>query len=683
MDATCAHCGLPAGRRGVVASVDGRREPYCCYGCVLASQVTRARGEHGAAASILVRLGLAVFFAMNVMMLSLPTYAPVVYGSAADGPLFVVLRVLALAMTAPVLALLGWPIVRTAWAGLRAGALNADGLIALGTFAAFALSVANTVRGSGAVYFDTAAMLLVLVTLGRWLEARARADAVAAVRATLAPAPPVATRLVDGRRETVPPAVLLPGDVVEVGPGAAFPTDGVVLAGAGDVDEAVLTGESRGLPKEPGAAVAGGACSIDGLFQVRVTRPLAASTAARIAALLDDARRTRTAAERAADAVTRRLVPAVMLLAAGGGLWWTWQVGPGRGLLVALAVLVVACPCALGIATPVAIWMGLATAARRGVIVRNGAALERVAGLRTALFDKTGTVTTRVPRLIAIDTAPGTAAEDVLACAAALEAGLTHPVALAVAAAAAARGVTAPAAHGVRVVPGRGVRGEVGGEPLAAGSVRFAAEELGCPPATLAPGERDDDRVLVFGAGRLLGALRFAETPRAGAAEAIAALRAQGVRPGLVTGDARAAAVVPALIPAAEAAVGLLPEQKLAYVRARRDDGPTAMIGDGINDAPALAAADVGIAVGQATDLARLTADVALLGGDLRQVPWLVAHARRVRRVVRQNLAWAFGYNGLAVACALTGRLDPLVAALAMLGSSLGVVANARRLAHE
>ena len=680
MDATCAHCGLPAGRRGVVASVDGRREPYCCYGCVLASQVTRTRGEHGAAASILVRLGLAVFFAMNVMMLSLPTYAPVVYGSAADGPLFVVLRVLALAMTAPVLALLGWPILRTAWAGLRTGALNADGLIALGTFAAFALSVANTVRGRGAVYFDTAAMLLVLVTLGRWLEARARADAVAAVRATLAPVPPSAVRIVDGRREDAPPATLVPGDVVEVAPGAAFPTDGVVLTGAGDVDEAVLTGESRGLAKEPGAEVAGGSCSIDGLFQVRVTRPLAASTAARIAALLDDARRTRTAAERTADAVTRRLVPAVMLLAAGGGLWWTWQAGAGRGLLVALAVLVVACPCALGIATPVAVWMGLAAAARRGVIVRSGAALERVAALRTALFDKTGTVTTRLPRLIAIDAAPGVAAEDVLARAAALEAGLTHPVALAVAAAAAARGMTAPAAHAIRVVPGRGVRGEVGGERLGAGSVRFASEELGCSPATLAPA--DDDRVLVFGAGRLLGALRFAETPRAGAAEAIAELRALDVRPGLVTGDARAAAVVPALIPAADAATGLLPEEKLAYVRARRADGPTAMIGDGINDAPALAAADVGIAVGQATDLARLTADVALLGGDLRQVPWLIAHARRVRRVVRQNLAWSFGYNGLAVACALTGRLDPLVAALAMLGSSLGVVANARRLAR-
>jgi Cu2+-exporting ATPase len=660
--------------RGTVAGETG---DFCCYGCLLALQVTRARGEAGAAASTLVRLGLATFFAMNVMMLSMPAYAPYVYGGAeADGPLFAVLRVLALVFAAPVLVLLGGPILVSAW---RGRGLNTDALIVVATGAAYGLSVVNTVAGRPGVYFDTAAMLLVLVTLGRWLEASARAEAGTAVRALLSPAPAYAIRVRQGARERVAPAALAPGDEVEVAPGAAFPTDGLVLDGMGGVDESALTGESRPVPKLPGATVAGGTCSQDGLFRVRVTAPASASAAARIAALVDSARRERTGAERTADRIVARLVPAVVAIATASGVWWAARAGLEHGVLVALAVLVVACPCALGLATPVAVWTGLAAAARRGVIIRSAPILERAATISDVLFDKTGTLTDGMPRLVRVATAPGVDADAMLARAAAVEAGLGHPLAVAIGAAADARRLAVPAARGVRVLPGRGVCGVVDDEPVVVGSVALAREQ------TRADGGLAEGGVAVVAGDRPLGTLHFVETARTTARTAVEELRSSGIRIGLLSGDTRADAVVPALLTPAEATLGLLPADKVAGVRARRARGRgtvIAMVGDGINDAPALAAADVGIAVADATDLARLTADVVVVGGDLRKIPWLVAHAGRVRRVIRQSLAWAFAYNAVAVALAAGGVLTPVAASLAMVASSIAVVANARRLGH-
>jgi heavy metal translocating P-type ATPase len=673
---TCAHCGLPLGRRSVRGTVEGEQGSFCCYGCLLALQVTRARGEAGAAASILVRLGLAIFFTINVMMLSMPAYAPYVYGGAqADGPLFLVLRVLALVFTAPVLVLLGGPILASAW---RGGGLNTDALIVVATGAAYVLSVVNTLAGRAGVYCDTAAMLLVLVTLGRWLEASARAEAGAAVRAMLSPGPAYAIRVREGVGERVAPAALSPGDEVEVAPGAAFPTDGVVLDGVGGADESALTGESQPVAKLPGATVAGGTCSRDGLFRVRVTAPASESAAARIAGLIEAAGRERTAAERTADRVVARLVPAVIAIALGAGAWWTARGGVEHGLLAALAVLVVACPCALGLATPVAVWTGLAAAVRRGVIVRRAAVLERAAEISYVLFDKTGTLTDGMPRLARIEPAEGVEADAVLARAAAVEAGLRHPLAIAIGTAARERRLAIAGARDVRIIPGRGVHARVGGEATVVGSLALAQEAIGAPGASQMHG------VGVVAGQRLLGTLHFAEAARDTAPAAIAALRRLGIHVGLSSGDTRAAAVVPGLLASADAALGLLPEDKVARVgalRARAGGGSIAMVGDGINDAPALAAADVGIAVADATDLARLTADVVVVGADLRKIPWLLAHARRVRRVIRQSLAWAFAYNTVAVGLAASGILTPVVASLAMLASSIAVVANARRLA--
>jgi Cu+-exporting ATPase len=449
--------------------------------------------------------------------------------------------------------------------------------------------------------------------------------------------------------------------------------------------------------KEPGAAVAGGTCNIDGLFRVRVTAPAAASAAARIAALLAAARRERAPVERLADRLAAVLVPAVVFVAAAAALVWTRRAGLEHGVLVALAVLVVACPCALGIATPIAIWTGLATAARRGVIIRTAAMLERTADIDHVLFDKTGTLTDRTPRLTAIEPAgQAVSAEQLLATAAALEMGISHPLARAILDAWEGQETSAQhlEATGIRAIPGRGVYGEINGEQVAVGTAGFGVEAVSTATCTTAdrvsapPSSSGNGSVVTVSAnGQLLGVLRFEETPRVDAAAAISTLRRLGKRINMLSGDRAANAVVPALIADVEAATGLLPEDKVLRIRAARRERSSsrcavAMVGDGINDAPALAAADVGIAVGSATDLARINADVAVVSDDLERIPWLIEYAGRVTRIVRQNLFWACAYNAVAVGAAAAGALNPLIASLAMLASSVAVVANARRLRH-
>ena len=704
----CAHCGFALGRRPVAATVDDEHALFCCYGCVLALQITRARGETGAAATILIRVGLAIFFTINVMMVSMPAYVPYVYGNdaaATDGPLFQVLRVLALVFAAPVLLLLGWPILKSAAAGLRRGSANTDALIVLGTVAAYVLSVANTIKGEGAVYFDTAAMLLVLVTIGRYLEATAKASAGSAIDATLNPSAGLATRARRGL-ERVDPAILMIGDLVRVTPGEFFPTDGVVVEGRGGVDEAALTGESAPVVKRAGSSVAGGTCSVDGVFTVRVSARAAESATARITALLAAARRERAPSERFADRVAAVLVPFVIFATLAAGTYWYVHSGIEAAILVALAVLVVACPCGLGIATPVAVWTGLATAAKRGVIVRTAPVFERLATVKQVLFDKTGTLTERVPQLRRVVARAATTEDEVLALAAAVERGLLHPIARAITTAAQQRGIEVPEAVDVQVVPGHGARGIVAGRAIAVGNLSSAPADLGAGRrssvrsgavvdarhAVHLPSHTDpptDSVVTDYGSAgpvayvweddALLGVIELAEAPRPETAAAVAETRKLRMAVGVLSGDNRGDALVPQLFAAHEAAFGLLPQDKVARLRAQRDRA-TAMVGDGINDAPALAAADVGIAVGSATDLARMTADVTIISDDLRRVPWLLAYSKRVAAVIRQNLFWAFAYNAGAVIAAAAGLLNPLIASLAMLGSSLAVVANARRL---
>jgi Cu+-exporting ATPase len=583
--------------------------------------------------------------------------------------------------------------LRAAWGAVRDGTGNMDLLVSLGTGAAFLLSLwvmwRHGVEHAHGLYFEAAVVVLVFVLLGKWLEARAKRGTGAAIRALLALRPRSAQRLEpDGTEREVPAAALIVGDRIAVRPGGRIPVDGVIETGEAGVDESALTGESRAAEKAPGAKVATGTVVLDGRLVIRATAVGGDTTLARVAALVAAAQASRAPVQKLVDRVSAVFVPVVIVLAALTLLGWLLAgAGAEAAILHAVAVLVIACPCALGLATPAAIMAGTGAAARAGILLRDAEAIERAKSITLVAFDKTGTLTEGKPRLAALHPAPGMDAAQALALAAALQAGSEHPLAQAVLA---AQGGATAAVEGFRALPGRGVEGRVAGRNLALGSPRMLAESCTDPGplSAQAAAEAAQGRTLawlidpVAHAPLALLAFEDAEKPRA--ADAVAALRAMGVEVAMLSGDvAPAAKAAAARLGIARVAAEVLPADKAAQVAAWKQGGArVAMVGDGVNDAPALAAADLGIAMGTGTDVAIAAAGITLMRGDPGLVPAALDVTRRTYAKVKENLAWAFAYNLLGLPLAALGVLSPMLAGAAMAMSSVSVVANALLLAR-
>jgi Cu2+-exporting ATPase len=635
----------------------------------------------------LVRVLVAAFLAGNVMMFSVALYIGSYQGI--DPGVRSALRWLALALSLPAATWCAAPFWRGAWAGLRRAEITIDVPIALGIAVAWLASLVGTIEGVDHVFVDSAAMIVFLVLLGRTLERSARARASGAVERLVALAPERALRRgADGALEEVLARTLVAGDQVVVAPGQAFPADGVLLTGATEVDEALLTGESRPVPRSAGAWVMGGSRNVLSEVEVEVRAPIGEGTLARLAGLLERAQAERPRVQRLADRVAAVFAPAVLAIAAATAL--AWRLGGAPWLEVAMtasAVLIVACPCALGLATPVAMAAALGRAASFGVLFKSGEAIERTAGARAALLDKTGTVTEARLAVEEVGAAPGWTPERVVALAAAVEGSSTHPLAAAIRSAAERQGGAGESALPVgcerRAIAGRGV---VAGE-AAVGS-RALLEELGIAlpdrlaDAATAWAARGLSLAFVAAQGRAVGVLGLADPPRPDAAEAVARLRRLGLDVALVSGDHPAAVrLAAARAGIAEAHAGVRPEQKVEQVHAlRAAAGPVLVAGDGINDAAALAAADVGMAIGRGADVAVHAADAVVLAPRLGALPDAVGLARAALRRVRENLALAVLYNAIAVPLAAAGALEPLAAAIAMSLSSLVVTGNAARL---
>ncbi|HNM42315.1 heavy metal translocating P-type ATPase [Plasticicumulans sp.] len=579
---------------------------------------------------------------------------------------------------------------RGAWHALRAGSGTMDTLIALGTTAAYGLSLWLWARGEPHLYFEAAAVIVALVLLGKVLEARARAGTGAALRELAALRPETACVLREGVETEVPVARLQVGDVCLVRPGARIPADGRVLEGRSHADESLLTGESVPVAKAPGDAVTGGALNGEGLLRIEVGAVGAESRLARIVRLVERAQAAKAPVQRLADRVAAVFVPAVVGLAvltvAG---WLLAGAGLETALVNAVAVLVIACPCALGLATPAAILVGTGVAARRGILIRDAAALERAQAVRLVAFDKTGTLTEGRPRLLAHD---GPQAAAALRIAAALSSGSEHPLARALLDAA---GSGLPAASGLQALPGRGVCGTIDGRGYRLGSRRLLDEAGAVPGAALletaAAAEAQGHTVSwLFETGetgeaglpRVLGWFAFGDALRPGAREAIAALHADGIDTVLLSGDRRPAAeAIARELGIGQVIAEVLPEDKAAAIERLKGQGRiVAMVGDGINDAPALAAADVGIALATGTAVAIEAAGITLMRADPRLVAEAIEVSRATLTKIRQNLFWAFGYNVLGIPLAAFGGLSPMFAGAAMAFSSASVVGNALRL---
>jgi Cu+-exporting ATPase len=593
---------------------------------------------------------------------------------------------LQLLLATPVQFWLGARFYRAGWKALRAGSGNMDLLVALGTSAAYGLSLYLLLAGAGGhgevhLYFESSAMVITLVLLGKWLEGRAKRQTVQALAALegLRPAEALVRR--DGVDRRIAQGALRVGDLMVILPGARVPADGVVREGMSHLDESLLTGESLPVAKEPGARVTGGALNADGVLLAEATAVGTATTLAQIIRMVEDAQAVKAPIQRLVDRVSAVFVPAVLVLALATLLGWglsggDWQVA----LLNAVAVLVIACPCALGLATPAAIMVGTGAAARHGILIKDAEALETAHAVDVVVFDKTGTLTEGRPQLAAVE---GDDPRRVLALAAALQAYSVHPLARAVLDAARAQQVAAPPAMAARALPGRGVQAEVDGATIVLGNRRLM-DELGLAPEGGAGHEALGRTVSWLaerrgGAARILGLLAFGDRLKPGAASAIARLKAQGVTPVLLSGDNRAAAQAVATALGIERVhAEVLPSDKADVVNALRAEGRrVAMIGDGINDAPALAAADVGMAMAGGADLAMHSAGITLMRGD----PALAADAldisRRTYRKIRQNLGWAFVYNVVGLPLAAFGLLNPVLAGAAMALSSVSVIANA------
>jgi len=597
---------------------------------------------------------------------------------------------LQLALAAPVQFILGARFYSGAWKALRDGAGNMDVLVALGTSAGFGLSAVELLRhGSGGMphlYFEASAVVITLVLLGKWLEARAKRQTTEAIRALNALRPDTAWHRRDGEVVQVAVAALRLGDVVIVRPGERMPVDGSVLEGASHVDESLITGESLPVPRAVGDRVTGGSVNGEGVLAVTATALGAESTLARIVRMVESAQAGKAPIQRLVDRVSAVFVPVIVVLA--GLTWLGWGLASGaweQGLLNAVAVLVIACPCALGLATPTAIMVGTGAAARRGILIKDAEALERTQAVSVVAFDKTGTLTEGKPALVAAVPAAGDRAT-LLAAAAAIQAGSEHPLARAVTSAAADEGIAVGQATEARALPGLGVSAQVDGRALRIASTRHL-HDLGLDGGALAAQAAQHEAqghtvswlIDTTDTPQTLGMLAFGDTLKPDARAAVAHLHDLGVTTLLVSGDNRGAseAVARALgIQRVEADV--LPQAKAEIVAAlRRDGAVVAMIGDGINDAPALAAADVGIAMATGTDVAMQAAGITLMRGR----PGLIADAidisRRTCAKIRQNLFWALVYNVIGVPLAAFGLLSPVVAGAAMAASSVSVVSNA------
>jgi Cu2+-exporting ATPase len=686
--ALCTHCLVPAGRNAYRGRAGGEEFPFCCFGCYLAFRIHGERGEEAEATLFLIRIGAGAFLAMFIMFLSLLLYLHD-FGTDQEGVRRGVELILGVLAT-PAVAILGLPIWRDAASAARQGRITTEAMIALSGTAAYVYSVVSLLARGHQVYFDTATMLFLLYTVGRYLDASARARAARDLSPLLEAEKASAHVLSAAGEVTRPAAAVAKGELVRVGPGERFPVDGEVVEGRSAVDQSMVTGESRPVDRGRGDAVLAGTMNGDGQLVVRTVASGSSTHWSEIGRAVRQALARRSQLQRLTDRVAVFLLPSVIVLALASALYWSRHRTTWEALSAALATLVVACPCALGPAAYLASYLGIGLAARRGMVVRSTAALDALARVRCVAFDKTGSLTCGSPALVAIEGDGIESASGLLGVAARLAARDDHPLAKALRGAAVEQALEVAPLAIVEARRGSGLVGResVGGAAFALGSAELFGE-LGwtLPPALgehAARFEAAGHSVALIGwSGMVRGVAAFADELKPEAARAIARLHALGCATAILSGDR------PLVVERVARSLGverwqaaLSPRGKLEALASLRaaHGAAVAMVGDGLNDGPVLAGATVGIALGSGTELARTSAEIVTAGADLEAVPWLVGLARRCARATRANLIWAFGYNAVGLAMAAAGLLQPVIAAGLMAGSSLLVVANALRL---
>lgn len=736
-DDGCAYCGLPVAAVPLAAK-NRPQAGYCCYGCRFAHAVVQEQGNEGAIRWTVTRLGLAIFFTMNLMAFTMAMWSLDVYDVEADPfqlTLFQVFRWLSMVLAIPVLLLLGAPLLQNAVESWYRRIYSTDALIVLAVVAAYLTSAVNVVRESGTIYFEVGATVLVMITLGRWIEAAGKQKATESLDKLLTLLPETVTRIeLTGEQSSISAASITVNDLLRIRAGERFPTDAVIHRGTTSVDEQVFTGECQPVQRKTGERVLAGTVNLDGDILIKATAEFKQGSFGRLLKTLQDARSARGYHQCLADQVAQWFFPAITVVALAT-FTWHFPTGTGHAIQAAMSVLLIACPCALGLATPLAIWTALSTAVKHQVLFRSGEAVERLAVTRAICLDKTGTLTTGVPRVFQTAYFGVHDAEEALELAQHMASSSSHPFSKAVATHATnTTGMEPPQdqsddhlAHGIelarpqplhsiRTVAGGGVEAfTVDGRQIRLGSVEFSCCKLHddetsprTPAADLCVGckarvslelriqldrfrmaaDQQSASIVLLSIDRMptVGFL-IAESIRLEARTALRLLATATDSLHVLSGDrpSKGRFLREQLnVPELNIECSLNPEQKVSRIRQlRAAHGTIVMVGDGINDAPALAASDVGIAMGCGADVSRDSAEVCLLGNDLSQIPWALDLAKRTRSVIRQNLFWAFSYNAVGVCLAATGMLNPAISAGLMIGSSLLVISNSLRLLRD
>ena len=728
----CAHCGLlvpQTRRRG------GHGARFCCFGCRLAYELARPGGQTspdasgtdhpgasgGAANTLLLRLGFGIFLAMNIMVFSWAFYSCEWYtqGTGRHDPLAGLFAYLLLLLTTILIATLGVPLAADAvgqifastpettpaipsaaraqsratcllgwFRAARRVRLDTNALICIGVGAAYLISVIHTLQGRGSLYYDTAAMILVLVTLGYFLESSAKRKATGATQSLTAP-PELQVRVRrNGEEIDIDSDQLIVDDQVYTRAGEGFVVDAVVVEGISHVNESRLTGESKPRAVEPGHAVLAGTLNLDGPLWAKAQRVGDDCVIRQTQRLFEEARMRQLPIQRLADRAASIFVPSVLALTVGVVTWHTIHGQATRGLFDALSVLLISCPCALGLAAPLAAWSTLRRVAEHGIIIDSAATLERIAVIDQVYFDKTGTLTQSYLSLHRIVVAEGVDPDQALRWAAALESTSVHPIARSLVQEAQQREFKLPGIDDAKTLPGLGVQARIVDRMMRLGSARLADsiginvarfDETHLPQTSASGAATACTKIYLLDANRILARFDLAERLRDEAVEAVARLKGMGINVKMLSGDQPTPAIQIAHALDIPFEASLLPGEKLEHVAdARQRGGHVAMVGDGINDGPVLAGADVGFVMSSGTDLAKQAGHVWLLSDRLDRIPTTIAIARHCMKRVRLNLAWAFGYNLIGLTLAAGGLLTPIVSALAMIASSLMIVTTSR-----
>lgn len=685
-------CGMLVDKSTPLRSVrNGRTYYFCSAGCKstfespetelksMKKRVSIAMG--GVLALALLRAGAFIALATGASILS---WTPVSFLPWFSWGMWLFILV------TPVQFIGGWGFYKGAWIALRTRSINMDFLIALGTSVAYFYSVVvlffpgllPVEVKQRDVYFETSAVIIAFVLLGKYMEEIIKTKSSAAVRRLLDLKPAIAHVLRDGKQQDIPAEQIMVGEMILVKPGEKIPADGDITEGNSSVDESMLTGESMPCEKQAGDAVVGGTLNQSGVLNMRASKVGADTALAQIIKMVEEAQTSTAKIQRLADKATGYFVPIVVSVALLALIGWTMAGNFPQALMAFIAVLIISCPCALGVATPAALMVGVGKGADNGILIRGGEVLERAEKLTTVVFDKTGTITRGEPSVTDMIPLGNVSEEALLSLAAAVESGSEHPLGNAIVKAASHRSLTIPAITNIQNITGQGIQGVVDGQVIRLGNRRLLTHEnistAAAESQLIAFEAAGKTAMLVARDQTLLGIIAVADTIKPEAAEAIAALKSRKIKVVLLTGDNRRTADVIAKQAGIDHVIAeVLPEEKVNVIRKLQAEGDVvAMVGDGVNDAPALAAADIGIAIGSGSDVAKETGGIILIKNDVRDVAASIALSQATMRKIKQNLFWAFAYNSVGIPIAAFGLLNPMMAAAAMALSSLSVVIN-------